>query len=85
MAVGGGSAIERTNEKGSESGGLLAGWLLDAQAPPKQPNNWIHRQKYYVLQLSDPNPNTTITLTPVARPPLTFIFCCYKERIAING
>ena len=29
-------------------------WLLDAQAPPKWPNNWINRLRYYVLQLGDP-------------------------------
>ena len=29
---------------------------LDAQAPPKWPNNLINRLKYFVLQLGDPNP-----------------------------
>ena len=31
--------------------------LLDAQAPPKWPNDRMNRLKYYVLELGDPNPN----------------------------
>ena len=42
---------------------LLLLLLLDAQAPPQWPNNGIHRLKYYVLQLRDPNPNAIETCT----------------------
>ena len=40
--------------------GLAAACLLDAQAPPKWPINWIHRLKYYALQPGDPHPNPAV-------------------------
>ena len=43
---------------------LLVACLLQVQAPPRDPNNWINRLKYYVLQLGDPNPNQDLVLGP---------------------
>ena len=43
---------------------LLLACLLNAQAPPKWPKNMITWLKYYVVQLSDPNPNHSLPPLP---------------------